>query len=438
MARNRKKNLPSIKLKGQKFVGGGQVLAHDEKGRPIFAWGVLPGELAEIQLTKSKKDYAEGVAVKILEASKDRIEPKEDEYLSTSPWQILNPALEDQVKLNILQEQFERGGIQVQAKLGSKTEQFFNYRNKMEYCFWADEQGLQLSLRRRGSNQKIVVEGSALAQDMVNRFAHDILKSLNLICAEGRDLKSLIVRTSKNSTVGALFVKDQDFPTDQLVEQLEALKLEYRWGIQIYFSEPKSPASVPTKLIDSDGSKVLKDEINDVEFEYSPLSFFQGNIPIYEKSLNLMANHLDDKLPLVDMYSGVGSIGISLASENQYLSLIEIDEFNTSHAETNSLKRSIDTTKVITSSSEGSLEYIIRDINLILDPPRAGLHKSLTSKICEVKPKKLIYLSCNPATQARDVGLMVEAGYKISLGPVMFNFFPRTPHIESLVVLDAE
>ncbi|HMS31771.1 MAG TPA: hypothetical protein PKA29_00645 [Candidatus Saccharibacteria bacterium] len=437
MRRNRNKNLPIIKLKGEKFVGGGQVMAHNEDGKPVFIWGILPGELATVQLTKRKKDYAEGVVAEVIEPSESRIQPSEPEYLSTSPWQILAPELEDTAKLNILQEQFEREGIKIKASLGFQTEQFFNYRNKMEYCFWADDDGLNLSLRKRGTNQKIVVSGSALAQKPINDFSSSLITALNSIKSEGRQLKSVIIRCSNSGSVSsALFVKDENFQAEELITKLKQLIQNYQWGIEIYFSEPKSPASVPTKLITSYGSTVLEDEISGIKFKYSSLSFFQGNINAYQKSLSLISTFIDYSLPLVDMFSGVGSIGISLAEVNQKLSLIEIDDFNTKFAKLNSSERSENTTDVITNSSEEALEHILKDINLILDPPRAGLHKNLTAKICEVKPKKVVYLSCNPATQARDIKLMVEAGYKIKHGPVMFNFFPRTPHIESLVVLE--
>ena len=435
--RDRNKNLPIITLRFDKFVSGGQVIGHSPEGQAVFAWGVLPGELAEVQLTKRKKGYAEGVAVNIIKPSPERVAPHEQEYLSTSPWQILNPELEDEAKLNLLSQQFQREGIDTEVRLGNKTTKFFNYRNKMEYCFWADEMGLSLSLRRRGTNQKIAVNSSALAQDSLNNFSEHLINSLNKVKAEGRQLKSVIIRCSSQGSIGAaLFVKDENFQADQLITELERREIECEWGIEIYFSNPKSPASIATKLIDSRGKGYIEDEVGDNKFKYSALSFFQGNISVYGEALSPMAGYIDTKLPIVDMFSGVGSIGLSLVGDDQDLSLVEIDKFNTDFAKINSAEAGDNTTKVITSSSEGALEYITKDINLILDPPRAGLHKNLTAKICEIKPKKVLYLSCNPATQARDVKLLIDGGYKIISGPTMFNFFPRTPHIESLVVLE--
>jgi 23S rRNA (uracil1939-C5)-methyltransferase len=440
MARNRRKNLPIVKLKAEKFVSGGQVLAHDEDGRVVFIWRMLPGEEALVQLTKRKKDWSEGVATEVLTKSPERVDPKDEEYLSTSPWQILKESKEDEAKLNILQEQFSREVIEAHAEASDKTSKFFNYRNKMEYCFWADDDGLSLSLRKRGTNQKIAVSGSSLAQESINNFGLSLTKALNQVKAEGRQLKSVIIRCSASGAVSsALFIKDENFQASELITKLKAEMGDQQWGIEIYFSNPRSPASVPTKLIETYGSTVLQDQIKLSDkvfnFEYSPLSFFQGNISAYQQTLSLIKKHVYSALPIVDMFSGVGSIGLSLADPAQHLSLVELDEFNTKFAKLNSADRDEKLTEILTCSSETALESIISDINLIVDPPRAGLHKDLTEAIIDKKPKVLVYLSCNPATQARDVKLLTSAGYKIQTGPIMFNFFPRTPHIESLVIM---
>lgn len=100
-------------------------------------------------------------------------------------------------------------------------------------------------------------------------------------------------------------------------------------------------------------------------------------------------------------------------------------------------KENIKSTKyqrMITASAEESLSYITGKESVIVDPPRAGLHSKVRSRLIEVKPKEIIYLSCNPSTQARDVKELIDAGYKI-ISAQGFNFFPRTPHIESLIIL---
>ena len=125
------------------------------------------------------------------------------------------------------------------------------------------------------------------------------------------------------------------------------------------------------------------------------------------------------------MYSGVGTIGVTVGAKV----LVESDQNNISMATRNAAKG----IKVVHASSETALEYITADSTIIVDPPRAGLHRSVIDKIVEVRPLQVVYLSCNPSTQARDIKLLKEY-YDISYAQG-FNFFPRTPHIESLIVL---
>jgi 23S rRNA (uracil1939-C5)-methyltransferase len=127
------------------------------------------------------------------------------------------------------------------------------------------------------------------------------------------------------------------------------------------------------------------------------------------------------------MYGGVGSIGLSISDDPV---IVEIDNATVAMAKHNAEKTGAE---VIHASTEKALKYITNDRVLIVDPPRAGLHKDVVTKILEVKPKKLVYLSCNPATQARDIALLQEEYSIVAFEG--YNFFPRTPHIETLAIL---
>ncbi|MDO4611851.1 MAG: RsmD family RNA methyltransferase [Candidatus Saccharibacteria bacterium] len=133
---------------------------------------------------------------------------------------------------------------------------------------------------------------------------------------------------------------------------------------------------------------------------------------------------------VLDLYSGVGTIGLSVAG-NKDLTLVEVDKSAYQELENNA-KNFKNATPVL-DKSENALNYIEPDQTVILDPPRAGCDDKLIQKLLEVKPEKIIYLSCNPATQARDIKKLLET-YKID-DTKIFNFFPRTPHIENLIVL---
>jgi 23S rRNA (uracil1939-C5)-methyltransferase len=131
------------------------------------------------------------------------------------------------------------------------------------------------------------------------------------------------------------------------------------------------------------------------------------------------------------MYAGVGSIGLSVASKQ--VDLVELDPATVAMARVNAEASGVEA-EVIESSTEKVLEYIVGDKPVIFDPPRAGLHDKVVERTLEVKPPQVLYLSCNPATQARDLAKLQE-GYNITYFEG-FNFFPHTPHIESLAVLE--
>ena len=137
---------------------------------------------------------------------------------------------------------------------------------------------------------------------------------------------------------------------------------------------------------------------------------------------------------VVDMYSGVGTIGLSIAFDRK-LTLVETDA-NAFSELMNNVAASGSNALAIHAKSEEALEYITSDATIIVDPPRAGLDNRVVGRMLDVEPQRIIYLSCNPATQARDVAMLMTKYRIVHSQP--FNFFPRTPHIENLVVLDRQ
>lgn len=407
----------------EKLVHGGQGLGVMADGRKVFVWNALPGETVAVELERSKKGYAEGTAVEVIKPSRERVEPKEQNYLATSPWQILEFVAENYWKQEITRELFTQAGVKL-PKFDLQTDGVqFHYRNKMEYSFWGDDAGVHLALYNRGSHQKQIVTGSALAMPAIDLAAEAMLKELNNRGVRAGDLKTIIVRCDQAGTAAAaLYVKPKTFPKLKLPSELR--------GMRVYHSNPKSPSSVRTELLYEIGEANLADTLQGVTLRYDVDSFFQVNVPVFELALARMKEfaNIND---LVDMYAGVGSIGLSLAKKS--VDLVESDPATSAmamvNAEASGLKASV--TQV---ASEKTLDYITAERPIIFDPPRAGLHSHVTDRILEAKPPKIIYLSCNPATQARDFAKL-QPDYKITHFEV-FNFFPRTPHIESLAILE--
>ncbi len=405
----------------EKLVHGGQGLGTLSDGRKAFVWNALPDEEVNVQIGRKKKDFVEGVAIEILVASENRIKPKEDIYLATSPWQIINFSAENEYKKQILAEAFQREGLTVKDIPMITDGRDFGYRNKLEFSFYGDDDGLHYAFYNRGSHQKQIVNGSALALPAINLAAKALLRELNELHIRAADLKSVILRcTQDGQVVGALFVKPHVFLPPKLPKELK--------GLRIYHSNPKSPASVPTKLLQQIGECGLYDKLLGSSLAYDVTGFFQVNLPVFELALKRIDYFTGGAKNKIDMYGGVGSIGVPIGGTT---AIVELDPANVAMARANIGHLPIE---VIQASSEQSLDYITAMSCLIVDPPRSGLHKDVIDRILEVRPGQICYLSCNPSTQARDIALL-GGSYKIVVLEG-YNFFPRTPHIESLVILE--
>lgn len=427
-----KKTFPIVEVTLDKIVGGGQSLGTLEDGRKIFVWGALPDETAKVQITKKKSSYAEGVVTEILKVSKDRIEPKDlSSYLSTSPWQIMSLETENHYKAALIEEAFELHDIVLPNPINVYTDgKEYAYRNKVEFSFWfdTDTEKLSLAFFRRGTHGKLPVEGTSLTTDTINQKALQVVAALNDLGVVGRSLKTLLIRSAADETLAwQLYVKDEDFDAQALMQLLG----EGENG-EVIYSNPKSPASVITKRL-TEPAMPLSDTILGVPFHYATEGFFQINLPVYEQALKDMREWVPKDGQVVDLYSGVGTIGLTIGGKG--VTLVELNEHAVREMERNIKELNSEATPVL-AASEQALEYITADKTVIVDPPRAGLHDDVIYQLLDEKPKRIIYLSCNPVTQARDVAKLTQAyGIKHHMG---YNFFPHTPHIEHLVVLDLQ
>ena len=375
----------------EKLAPGGQGLATLENGKKAFIWNALPGELVEFKLGRSKATWCEGVAEQILEASAKRVAPRDECYLATSPWQVFDYDYELEQKARLVEECFLQQKIEVACATALTDGQEFNYRNKMEYSlYWDNEIGvIKLAFHARGSHQKMPISGSSLERVEILDRAEVLVAELNARGEQARDYQALLARCDQSGNVSAaLFEKRKPHPKMTL----------------------------------------LQDTLLGYSYSYSPNGFFQINLPVYEMVLAQIKKQIATKRVL-DLYAGVGTIGLSVARDHE-LTLVEVDKSAYAELEKNAAGTGAQT---ILEKSENILNYIMDDITVILDPPRAGCDAKLIARLNEQKVPMIIYLSCNPITQARDVAGLLENYKIVRIQP--YNFFPRTTHIENLVVL---
>lgn len=464
----KRQSLETIHL--DKIVGGGQALGTLADGRKCFVWGGLPGETVTVRVTKKKSHFVEAIVEEVVSPSPDRIQPRDpDSYLSTSPWQIMPLEIEQAYKRQLIDDAFTLHSVALPAAIDIYCNNVaYGYRNKVEFSWYSEigESGdtLDLAFFRRGSKGKIVVDGTSLAHPAINNLARTIRDLLRHKRVAARQLKTLLVRCDQSgSCVWQLYVKDR---LPEIITANEATKLPAQGG-EIIYSDPRSPASRITKRLARFGDTTLIDTILGTPFRYACEGFFQVNIPVYEQALRDMrewvlrdrtGQHSGRQLehhqkiirdprkvaqifsevllaadrPTLDLYAGVGTIGLTIGGGN--VTLVEINADAVREMQRNITELDRTDARAVLAPSEQALNYITGKEIVIVDPPRAGLHPDVIATLLQKLPPRIIYLSCNPVTQARDVALL-QQHYRIAWHRG-YNFFPRTPHIEHLIILD--
>ena len=420
--------LPPIEI--NKLIFGGQGLGHAE-GRTIFAWNALPGETIDLVPWRRRKGIIEGLACKIIKSSPDRCEPQEDHYLSCSPWQILSWRLEQEWKVRIAQETFQKIGKLGPEQLGDEplaiegTEaQAYGYRNKMEFS----AAGSSLAFFKRGSHALTPIERCDLANKVINDEAAKLMAWFGGKKIAAPTIKSLIIRGDANTgVIAAIFLRER-----LKLSSEPALNQALR-GVKVYYSNPQSPASTPDHELLALGTDYLDVPVAGHVVRHGMLNFFQVNVPLFERTLSDIATWVQPDQALLDLYGGVGTVGVCVGGRASGVTVVDSDSGAIEYAKHN-LQIGGVTGQALATTAENALSYIRGTDTIVIDPPRAGLHASIVARLLAVTPPRIIYLSCNISTQARDLALLAPK-YRVRFAR-LYNYFPRTPHIESLLVLD--
>ncbi len=439
------------------------------EGKPVRIHGMLPGEEGIVEVERKHGLYV-GTLKELTQASSRRKSPEEVHYLSCSPWQVMEYSLQAELKHGLLRELFgyyadapkadfipakqfyygERGAgesvslSQRPSDDVDKDSYLYGYRTKVEFSF-TDRNGansaplsLAFHVRGGGSARIALPDGCALASEGMNRAALAFVERLRGEGYAAKDLKTLIIRESKSTgkLLAMLYTKKEDIPKFS-VDDVPNLA-----GFFAFHSTEKSPASVETKELWRSGADELADRVSGLDLHYSRDAFFQNNIPLFEAAMESIASHISSDARVLELYAGVGTIGLALAKRVKSVHGIEVISSATSAAKRNAERNNI-TNYVAECIPAEKMDARLLDGKdpstgsgqavLVLDPPRVGLHSKVIAMIKEKLPPIIIYLSCNPETQARDYSQLSEL-YKIDL-LTGFDFYPQTPHLESLLIL---
>lgn len=414
----------------------GEEKAPQDRAIPVFVPGVLPGERVRVRIAKKNRRFLHALPEEILTPSPLRREPRDSTHLSTSPWQILPEPEQQAEKLRLTLANFQ----QIAHALPLPTAGFtasplsFGYRNKLEFGFATDSSGrlhLSFNQRYRFDRKLLAEDGSALGHPAMNSVALAILAELRRRQVPAAHLKNLLVRASFDSgkVIAALFVHDPEFDPIELQHPDLA-------DLQIFFSDPVRSVAVQTKLLSGPAELKLTEKLAGTRLDYGLANFFQVNPPAAAQLIERLREQVRPGGILLDLYAGVGTLGLSLAGSFDELRILELDAVAVEFARANAARLGVAPSSILSSAAEAAdlPALLVGCGTVIVDPPRAGLDPRVVAALLESGPQQLVYVSCNPATQARDFALLAE---KYSARHFeLFDFYPQTPHVESLIIFE--
>ncbi len=405
-------------------------------GETLYVHGMLPGETAIVDVYH-KHRVLFGDIREFIDISPSRKQPEELHYMSCSPWQVIQYPTQLALKQDILTDLYSYYKETPSVEF-TPAEQYYGYRTKVEFSFVQRDQlgneiplSLAFHIRNAGKARVDLPDGCALLSENVNNIALKICEKLREAGLTTYELKALGIRESKThgTCIAILYVKDKVF------QNIDVSDIPNLTGFQVWHSTHKSSAVVATEKIYGWGDEYVEEIIDNIKLRYPWDGFFQNNIKVFGKAVNRMKEFIKKDSNILELYSGVGTIGLILANKAKHIHGVEISESSVELAKSNAIINNISnyTTECLPAEKINS-DLIAAYDTLVLDPPRIGLHPDLINQIRKAGPKTIIYLSCNPETQARDYSKLSDM-YKIA-HIEGFDFYPQTPHLESLLLLN--
>jgi 23S rRNA (uracil1939-C5)-methyltransferase len=422
-------------------------------GFVVFVRRGLPGDTVRARVTKVKRSHAEAVAVEVVEPSAERVDAPCAHFPACGGCRFQDLAYDAQLeaKKEQVREALRRiGGIAeppVEPIVPAES-QFF-YRNKLEYSFTATPDGPALGFHRAGRWDEVLeIEKCWLTTDLGNAIRGAVRDWAREERLEAYDqaqhtgyLRHLVVREGRNTAqvlVQLVTAAGERFDRDEFVEVLRRFP-EVR---SIHWAVNETPAEVtnlPTTLLW--GDEAIEEELCGLRFRVRPNAFLQTNTAMAERLYALAGEFagLSGGETVYDLYCGIGTIGLTLASHALTVWGVDVSEESVACALENAELNEITNAAFFAGETADSLaelgERAGKPDVVVVDPPRAGLSNKAVRRLGRLEAPKIVYVSCNPTTLAGNVKeLAASWGYRLErVRPV--DMFPHTPHVESVSLL---
>ncbi len=469
MTRKNKKSPPLLNIKIESYAAEGKSIARLEGGKVLFVDNAIPGDVIDVIIIKDKKSWAQGRTIRLVEPSPQRIAPFCQHFgvCGGCKWQMLPYPQQLVYKQQQVADQLSRIGQielpEIQPITGSPHET--QYRNKLEFTFSThrfltfeeiaqrDEKYTPvpaLGFHAPGLFDKVVEIQTCYLQSEPTNLLLTILRKYtteqNLpyydTKAQTGWLRNVIIRVASTGEVLInLIMQHEDKENREGILQHILANIPSVTSLNYTINPKVNDTIYDQEVVCYHGRNYIEERLEDFRFKISPKSFFQTNTYQAEALYRITREFagLTGAETLYDLYCGTGSIGIFCSKNAKKIIGIEVVEDAVKDAYENAALNNLGNCKFFA----GDVEKVCTDAFfaehgrpdvIITDPPRAGMTEKLINQLLKILAPKVVYVSCNPATQARDLQLL-DAAYRITrLQPV--DMFPHTHHIENVALLE--
>jgi 23S rRNA (uracil-5-)-methyltransferase rumA len=457
-----------LEIEIEKIVFGGEGLGRVD-GFAVFVPMSMPGDKLEIDIISVKKSYARGLITRIIEPSKDRIEDLSKvsfEDFDGCDFGMLKYEKQLEYKDKMLEEVLTKiSGIDLENVQFGKiigSDEKVNYRNKTAEPFFKKDGIIQTGFYSRKSHNVFLAKESLLKSEIAKMIIDKFLQKVNSFSGTKKEfkvfneinntgfLKQIMVRNNEKNEVMIIVIVNKNSQYNQLSKVLEEMYDENECIKSVYISVKTEQNNVILgKNIHLFGSQYLEEEMEGLKFKIYPNSFFQINkkqaLKLYDTAIEFLNEEKNNKnngkiyeKTVIDAFSGTGTIAMMLSKNIKKVIGIESVESSTLAAKLTSYENSIQNVEFVNGKVEKELPKILKRENIgaiVFDPPRRGVEEIALKSVIKNKIEKIVYISCNPATFARDVKILTENGYVLKkITPV--DMFPQTAHIEVVGLLE--
>lgn len=423
-------------------------------GLVVFIDSSLPGETVEVKIVKQTKSYATGNLINIIKPSAKRVEPFCPVFDKCGGCAVQHMSYESQLefKKDTVEQNLKRLGglenIKVHDTLGMESP--YKYRNKVQYPVSSEDNEIRIGFYENRSHN-IIDSSRCDIQPLESNEVRDIIRNF---CKEngvsiydeksGKGLlRHVMVRNGfkTGELMVVLVINGQKLPGSGLLAEILCRKYEKIKSIMLNVNTKNTNIILGDRNICIYGQEYITDYIGNYQFRISPLSFFQVN-PVqtevlYRKALEYAS--LTGNETVFDLYCGIGTISLFLSEKAKRVVGVEVVRDAIEDAGKNAALNNVANTEFIAGEAEVVIPRLYaegaRADVVVLDPPRKGCDEALLNTLVEMQPKRIVYVSCNPATLARDLKYLSGHGFEVQeVQPV--DMFPWTGHCEAVCLLN--